>query len=51
MQLCNSINSEINHCISIIHINARSLIHNIDDIIQLLDSIQNKCIVIVITET
>ena len=27
------------------------VIHNIDDIIQLLDSIQNKCSVIVITET
>ena len=48
---CNSIKSESNHGLSIFHLNARSFIHNFDDIIMLLDSIKIKFNIIVISET
>ena len=48
---CNSYDSKYNQHFSILHINARSFIHNIDDVILLLDSIETKFSIIVITET
>ena len=42
---CKSIKYESNHSLSIFHLNARSFVHNFDEIIMLLDSIeiQHKC--------
>ena len=48
---CNSYDNKYNQHFSILHINARSFIHNIDDVILLLDSIETKFSIIVITET
>ena len=48
---CNSYDSKYNQHFSILHKNARSFIHNIDDVILLLDSIETKFSFIVITET
>ena len=46
-----SIKSESNHGFSIFHVNVRSFVHNFDDIIMLLDSIEIKLNIIVISET
>ena len=46
-----SIKYESNHGLSIFNLNARSFVHNFDDIIMLLDSIEIKFNKIVISET
>ena len=48
---CKSITYEFNHGLSIFHLNARSFVHNFDEIIMLLDSIEIKFNIIVISET
>ena len=48
---CKSIKYVSNHGLSIFHLNARSFVHNFDDIIMLLDSIEIKFNIIVISET
>ena len=48
---CKSIKYESNHGLSIFNLNARSFVHNFDEIIMLLDSIEIKFNIIVISET
>ena len=48
---CKSIKHESNNGLSIFHLNARSFVHNFDEIIMLLDSIEIKFNIIVISET